>query len=362
MTGREIYIAVLAEKDKTTASDFTLDEFNYILNSVIISFVNERYQVYDRDQQSTDDLRFLTKTAIFNNKLLNDDNVSYRLDPTYNKISGALFNEISAGSTVIEVSTISDLQVGSKIKFNSANDVAVYTVSAINSSHYPYQVTLTSALVNDLTLGTPIYIETPYIELTDSGTFTDFKATLTLPASDYLHLTSCRTCWRGKKRGQVARIVYPAKRLTRDILNVIQNNVYARPSVSSPYFEVKDNAFNSGVSKLDLDNYRAHQNRPTIDVLVGREKPNIQLDYIELTYIKMPEPVIIDDIDINTAGADNSQVLEFPDHLKPHLVKTITTRLQNIAGDPRLATQIQTNNTGIPPIGVPQQQPTNNKQ
>lgn len=360
MTCREIYDAVLVELNKANASEFSLDEFNYVLNNVIMAFVNDRYKVYDRDMQASDDLRVLTKTAKFNVKLKKEDG-SYRLDPTYNKISGAMFSTANSGTNTIEVSAVSDIKPGSKIKFGTEDNANIYTVSAVNVSDYPYIVTLGSNLLTTIEVGTPIFIETAYVEQVSADTFTDYKVALTLPSSDYQHLTGCRTVWVGKKPGQSAgesaRIVYPAKRLTQDIQNVIQNNVYARPSIHCPYFLVKDNANNAGIAKLDLSVYRAYQNRPTIDVFTGRKRSNIQLDFVTITYIKMPERVIMDDIDIFTAGADNSQVLELPDYLKPHIIKMVTDRLLEISSDPRLNTHIQMD-SGIPAAMQPQQ-PTN---
>lgn len=64
MTVREIYKALLIELDKVSAPNFLLEDFNYYLNKTITQYINKRYNVYDVNQQTTDDLRVLSTTTV----------------------------------------------------------------------------------------------------------------------------------------------------------------------------------------------------------------------------------------------------------------------------------------------------------
>lgn len=64
MTAKQIYDAVLTELNKNQAPSITLEDFNHFFNKAINQYVNRRYNIYDVNQQSTDDLRVLKATAV----------------------------------------------------------------------------------------------------------------------------------------------------------------------------------------------------------------------------------------------------------------------------------------------------------
>lgn len=354
MTVREIYEAVLVEINKVNSSTFTTEEFNYVINKAILAFTNERYNFYAVNQQLSDDLRVLQKSAMFNYNI--DIDGAPRTDATYNPIRGKVY---SAGTTIndLKVSSVTDLRVGDVVKFDPTG--STFTVSAVTADEYPYEVSF-SGDVSAVPVGSLIYLETSNVgiikDYTDVET-ADGHISFTLPASDYLHILSCRTSWKGKKcNGQTAYLVYGSKRMTYDIQNVIQNNIYMRPAFNRPYYMVQDNTMNAGIDKItDLKDYRAYHNKPKVDVYVGKPNPTAVLDKIHIDYIKNPETIILNDIDIFTAGKDTSQVLEFPDYLKNEIVRRVSANLLENMRDPRIQTQPQLNQE-IPTVPLEVQQ------
>lgn len=63
MTARQIFDAVGIELNKIQAPTLKLQEFNYLFNKAINQYINKVYNVYDINQQTTDDLRVLKSTA-----------------------------------------------------------------------------------------------------------------------------------------------------------------------------------------------------------------------------------------------------------------------------------------------------------
>ena len=59
MTLREFYTNVLTELNKRKAPSLILDDFNYFVNKAIYSYGNLKYNPYDVNQQSVDDLEAL---------------------------------------------------------------------------------------------------------------------------------------------------------------------------------------------------------------------------------------------------------------------------------------------------------------
>ena len=355
MTVREVYEAVLVEINKVNAATFTVEEFNYMLTKSILAFTNEKYNFFAVNQQLSDDLRVLLKDAKFN---YNKDNAgNARTDATYNPIRGKVYSKVSGQPTKLNVSSIADLSVGSIVKLNPLS-VTEFTVASMTADTYPYTVTFTSD-ISAAVVGQELYLK-----MSNVGLIYDYQVgvevetsdgvlELTLPSSDYLHILSCRVFWKGiKPNGQGAYLVYGGKRMTFDIQNVIQNNVYMRPNFNRPYYRVHDNTMNAGIEKItDMVSYKAYQNKPKIEVHVGKLNPIITLDKVVIDYIKIPEIVTLNDIDIFTGGADTSQVLEFPDYLKNEIVRRVTDYMLENMGSPRAGSHPQFNQE-IPSVPI----------
>lgn len=64
MTARQIYEGVLIELNKVKARSLLLEEFNYLFNKAVLQYINKRYNIYDTNQQTTDDIRVLKSSAI----------------------------------------------------------------------------------------------------------------------------------------------------------------------------------------------------------------------------------------------------------------------------------------------------------
>ena len=63
MTVREVYQAMLIELNKEQAPSMLLEDFNYFCNKAIQQYINKQYNVYDVNQQTSDNLRVLSTTA-----------------------------------------------------------------------------------------------------------------------------------------------------------------------------------------------------------------------------------------------------------------------------------------------------------
>jgi hypothetical protein len=362
MTAREVYEAVLVEVNKENSATFTIEEFNYVLNKSILAFVNEKYNFFASNQQLSDDLRVLLKPAKFNLENEGDSGI----EETFNPVRSYVLEDYDFGDEVIGVSLLTDLEVNSRIKFG--NHTQEYRITAVNDSSYPYTISVSptsggTGLLTAVPRHTSILVRTAVVDYTqwETSPTTDRVIPVTFPSSDYLHMLSCRVFWSGRKAGddQDAYLAFPAKRLTYDMLNAIENNVYMRPAPNRPYYQVHDSQFNSGVVKQlagDLSAYRAYQNRPKIEVHIGRPSTYMKPTQIVINYLKLPELVILDDIDIFTAGADSSQSLELPDYLKNEIVRRAADYLLEKNRDPRISTHPQLNQE-IPtvPINIQQQ-------
>lgn len=64
MTARQVYEGVLIELNKVQAPSLLLEDFNYLFNKAISQYVNKKYNIYDVNQQTTDDASVLKSSVI----------------------------------------------------------------------------------------------------------------------------------------------------------------------------------------------------------------------------------------------------------------------------------------------------------
>jgi len=72
VSARELYEGVLIELNKENTSNIMLEDFNYFANKAINNYTNKRYNIYDVNQQTSDDLRVLKATAMLKPIKVND--------------------------------------------------------------------------------------------------------------------------------------------------------------------------------------------------------------------------------------------------------------------------------------------------
>lgn len=64
MTTRQLFEYSLIELNKVQAPSLILEDYNYFMNKAINQFINKIYNLYEVNQQKTDDLRVLKSTAV----------------------------------------------------------------------------------------------------------------------------------------------------------------------------------------------------------------------------------------------------------------------------------------------------------
>lgn len=70
MTARQVWEGMLTELSKVNAPSMLLQDFNYFFNKAINQYINKRYNIYDINQQTTDDLRVLKATTVLAPELI----------------------------------------------------------------------------------------------------------------------------------------------------------------------------------------------------------------------------------------------------------------------------------------------------
>ena len=243
MTARQVFESTLIELSKIQAPSLKLYEFNYLFNKAINQYINKVYNVYDINQQTTDDLRVLKATAFL---------TPHKVELAGRNLSGC-------------DKTDSAIQNTSAVTGNSAQ------VNGSTSGGYKH-LTYAQYIAGLAEGATPLSKvefdakdaagEAPAWQFVAGGTGTGYTGQATSYLSkahrsiqslhgatyevflpiDYLHMLNCvciyyvaktKDCWDAGSYIEV-----PATRLTADSWSSIITDIYNRPSPMRPYYYI----------------------------------------------------------------------------------------------------------------------------
>lgn len=377
MTARQIFEATLIELSKIQAPALKLYEFNYLFNKAINQYINKVYNVYDINQQTTDDLRVLKSTAFLKPHKYGVTN-SNKTKPYNNYTEGGI------NPTYNGQSPSADTQYATASSYLSA---AHSQIQSLNGATYEVFM--------------PI---------------------------DYLHMLNCvciyyvakqKDCWDAGSYIQI-----PATRLTADSWSQIVTDIYNRPSPMRPYYYIHNQSSNitiptspvsgsgdptdtnpAGYTGTDMpvggyevtsDNgavatdekvgsnfqrtFKLKQGESAKDISLvekptavrlanpsnvrceiryGKDDSLFQLVEVQIDYVKSPQFIRLTQEQIDLTE-DTSQIMEFPDYVNQEIINELVHLVMEHSNDPRLANNIQMTNTIARPTGqqqaAPQQQ------
>lgn len=64
MTSKQMFEYALIELNKVQAPSLLLEDYNYFINKAVNQYINKIYNLYDINQQKSDDVRVLKSTAM----------------------------------------------------------------------------------------------------------------------------------------------------------------------------------------------------------------------------------------------------------------------------------------------------------
>lgn len=380
MTARQVFEATLIELSKIQAPSLKLYEFNYLFNKAINQYINKVYNVYDINQQTTDDLRVLKATTF--------------LTPHKVELAGR------AGG--------------------SQKDSAIQNTKAVTGNQ-------------DSPEGGYTGQASSYLSKTHRSIQSLHGATyeVYMPI-DYLHMLNCvciyyvakqKDCWDAG-----SYIEIPAIRLTADSWSQIITDIYNRPSPMRPYYyihnlnqqqvlptdprtkvttgtgleevgidmngiyqvtsasggEWEDNDIDAGTaSGTDVEAQNSNFQRTfklkttkgeqqvslvekpialragntsnvRCEIRYGKDDSLFQLVEVQIDYVKCPQFIRLTQEQIDLTE-DTSQIMEFPDYVNQEIINELVHLVMERVNDPRLGNNIQMTQSIARPTG--QQQP-----
>ena len=142
MTARQVWEGMLTELSKVNAPSMLLQDFNYFFNKAISQYINKRYNIYDINQQTSDDLRVLKTTAILKPTQSEPLKALSNLGAGKSKLFGATYEVILPPDYLHILNCICIYKVNKNWKCYNAGDYVQFAAKRLTADSW-------SVIVND---------------------------------------------------------------------------------------------------------------------------------------------------------------------------------------------------------------------
>lgn len=315
MTSKQIYEATAIELSNIQAPALKLYEFNYYFNQAIRQFVNKIYNIYDVNQQTTDDLRVLKSTATLVPTMLKPSG-----NPAIDYLHGATYFVDMPDDYLHLLNCICFYTVNKKKDCWNEGDVMVVGATKLTADSW-------SSVVDDVynrpTKKHPYYyIHNQNKIYVDSNKLTSANGTLpSNPDTDSL---------KGFKR-------------TFDYYESQSGNLLPE-------------AVEMDAVEQTAGSRYANSSKVRVEIRCGRDTSNVfELAAVQIDYVKAPQFVRLTQEQLDS-DEDISQVMEFPDYVSQEIINELVNLVMRKTNDPSLQAHMQITQSIARPTGQQAQQ------
>ena len=312
MTARQLWEATLIELNKVQAPSLLLEDYNYFINKAIYQYINKRYNIYDINQQTTDDLRVLKGTA----KLSVSSDTNANADSLYG--SGYQFD--LPQDYLHMLNCICEFQVEKPFKCYDAGTTVHFKATRLTADLY-------GEVLNNYYMR-PSY-KKPYYYINNINTSSE-KANTNVGQVGGGNLPTNPIDNNG--RGTDITTVSPV-----NIESLINGGTTAETDGLLRTIHIGDYDFNK-VEKIAKVRY-GNPSNVRMEIRYGKDTSLFKLQATYIDYIKTPQHIRLTQSEIDLVE-DHSQILEFPDYVCHEIVNELVHIVMENASDPRLQTHI----------------------
>ena len=377
MTARQVWEGMLTELSKVNAPSMLLQDFNYFFNKAISQYINKRYNIYDINQQTSDDLRVLKTTAILEaNPATQSEPLKElaKLGAGKSKLFGATYEVILPSDYLHLLNCVCIYKVDKKWKCYDAGDYVQFAAKRLTADSW-------SVIVNDY-YNRPLP-ERPYFYIHNininntlpTNPITDTNPNGTDLSSEYIgspkeiqyYLISAKDGVAAGTRVYVKDgDVYKEDTYTTKIEGATMDDLSTKTvegkttKSNFPRTITLGKPDSRTVSTVDRDAGTRYGNASNVrmEIRYGHDDSVFKLEKVFIDYIKSPQTIRLTQEQVNLTE-DTSQIMEFPDYVCDQIINELTMLVMENTADPRLQTNtIVTQSIANPAQQqAPQQQP-----
>ena len=370
MTARQVWEGMLTELSKVNAPSMLLQDFNYFFNKAINQYINKRYNIYDVNQQTSDDLRVLKATSILEAKLATQSEplkALVNLGAGKSKLFGATY-EVTLPSDYLHIlNCVCIYKVNKNWKCYNAGDYVQFAAKRLTADSW-------SVIVNDY-YNRPLP-ERPYFYIHNininntlpTNPITDTNPNGTDLSSEYIgspteiqyYLISAKDGVAAGTRVYVKDgVVYKENTYTTKIEGATMDDLSTKRVEGETTKSNFPRTIKLGkpdsrtVSTVERDTGTRYGNASNVrmEIRYGHDNSVFSLEKVFIDYIKSPQTIRLTQEQVNLTE-DTSQIMEFPDYVCQEIINELTMLVMENTADPRL----QTNPTVTQSIANPAHQ------
>ena len=303
-----------------------LEDFNYFMNKAVNQYINKRYNIYDINQQTTDDLRVLKATA----KLpATKSNYYGGTGAGVSELLGATY-EVNLPLDYLHIlNCVCEYTLLKRYKCYDKGDHVLFAAKRLTADSW-------SIILNDYynrpLPQRPYYyihnvnqqVDLPTNPINDTELTTTTKGTDV--NSDYNTQPEEGEQLAQSQQGQIPRTI--------NLKNITNKSVVEKES---------------GVRYGNSTAIRC-------EIRYGHDTSVFKLTNIYVDYIKSPQTIRLTQEQVNLTE-DTSQVLEFPDYVCQEIINELVLIVQENVADPRLQTHTVVSQSIANPVQQQTQQP-----
>lgn len=317
MTAKQVYHATLVELNKVSAPNFLLEDFNYYINKAIYQYINKRYNVYDINQQTTDDIRVLKSTAILKPTPVN---TGYGSSDSIKALYSKMYEVVLPSDYLHCLNCICNFKVLKTYNCYDKDTYVQFGAKRLTSDMW-------SQVIRNFYLA-PSY-RNPYYFIHNVNTSSN------IPTNPI-------------------REVKDLDEEVEDTEITLENSIGTDGELPK--------TITIGGKKVSLvekpsGSRVSNPSQVRLEIRYGKDDSVFQLTDVFVDYIKAPQKIVLTQTQYELVE-DTSQVLEFPDYVCQEIINELVKLLLENVGDPRLQTNLAVNQTIATPT---QQQPQSNK-
>ncbi len=340
MTAKGLWESLLTELSKVNAPSMLLQDFNYFINKAVNQYINKRYNIYDINQQTTDDLRVLKSTAILDvQKSGSIYGEEFKAGSA--NLFGAYYEVYLPLDYMHLLNCICIYEVKERYKCYNQGDNVQFAAKRLTGDSW-------SVIINDY-YNRPLP-QRPYYYIHNVNTSDDLP---TNPVQRY-----------EKNNAEVP--LYKAE-LKIDTVGTDMSSMYSRqfqenseskelePTSGDSNFPRKislNNIANKSVIEKEAAVRYGNASSVRCEIRYGSDDV-FELKKVFVDYIKTPQYIRLTQEQVDLTK-DTSQILEFPDYVCQEIINELVLLVMENTADPRL----QTNATVSQSIANPAQQQT----
>lgn len=305
MTARQVYEGTLIEMNKVQAPSLLLEDFNYLFNKAVYQYINKRYNIYDMNQQTTDDVRVLKATAILP---ATQATSAYTTATGTNSLYGATYEVILPSDYLHILNCVCDYEVKKTFKCYDAGTHIQFAASRLTAD-------LWSQVIHNFYMR-PSY-KKPYFYVHNVNT------KITNPTNPYsaddnpngTDITSATTDTTTNATTVTGGLPKTIKIGTKDK----ENDVTTVEKAAQIRF--------------------GNPSTVRMEIRYGKDDTLFKLDRVYVDYLKAPQNIRLTQEQLDTTE-DKSQIMEFPDYVCQEIINELVNLVMENSSDPRLQTHI----------------------